>query len=80
MRRALLALAESVELSASSWRVLLETAHSIGSDSSCASFLSTIAGRMPKDDETRRAYLKTLGTIGSSSEYRRASEALLSSI
>jgi hypothetical protein len=75
-RAALSALADAGDLAPTQWRMLLQGALAIGSDSQCASLLTAIAPRLPRDEETLAAYRRALATVGSTSQARRAEEAI----
>lgn len=75
-RGTLHSLADAARLSPEAWRMLLHSALGIGSDSQRASLLVSIAGALPRDEETLAAYGRVLATIGSSSQARRARQAI----
>ena len=68
-------LVDSAQLSASSWRLLLQTAQNIGSDYELAQFLVSVAPRLPKQDDVWAAYDAAAKKIGSDYESGRVARA-----
>jgi hypothetical protein len=76
-RATLTMLAESAELSAEGWRLLLDSAaEGLNSDFDCATVLVTVAPSLPADDAVVAAYRRAMDTIGSDFDRQRALVAL----